>query len=191
MAPEQVRGEEADARTDLFAFGAVFYEMLTGQRAFSAGSEPALIAAILEQDPPPLTSRQPLAPPALERLVTRVPGEGSGGTLAACAGPVAGSSRHRGRAHADGLGTTSMGARGSSVALASDSVPPIVAAARGLGPGGSLGGPVGLGGSARQPGDHAPARQSASGRSCSWTRRWRAASTTRARWRPEEPTQTT
>ena len=69
MAPEQVRGEEADARTDLFAFGAVFYEMLTGQRAFSAGSEPALIAAILEQDPRPLTSRQPLAPPALERLV--------------------------------------------------------------------------------------------------------------------------
>lgn len=69
MAPEQVRGEEADARTDLFAFGAVFYEMLTGQRAFSAGSEPALVAAILEQDPLPLTSRQPLASPALERLV--------------------------------------------------------------------------------------------------------------------------
>lgn len=69
MAPEQVRREEADARTDLFAFGTVFYEMLTGQRAFAAGSEPALIAAILEHDPPPLTTRQPLALPGLERLV--------------------------------------------------------------------------------------------------------------------------
>jgi serine/threonine protein kinase len=69
MAPEQVRGTEADARTDLFAFGAVLYEMLTGRRAFSAGSEPALIAAILEQDPPPLAMEPSLASPALERLV--------------------------------------------------------------------------------------------------------------------------
>ena len=69
MAPEQVRGAEADARTDLFAFGAVFYEMLTGRRAFNAKSEPALIAAILEDDPPPLTTEALQAPPALERLV--------------------------------------------------------------------------------------------------------------------------
>jgi serine/threonine protein kinase len=69
MAPEQVRGQEADARTDLFAFGAVFYEMLTGRRAFSAGSELALLAAILEQDPVPLTHLQPLAPAGLEDLV--------------------------------------------------------------------------------------------------------------------------
>ena len=69
MAPEQVRGAEAEPRTDLFAFGAVLYEMLTGRRAFSARSEPALIAAILEQDPPPLSTAQPLAPPALDRLV--------------------------------------------------------------------------------------------------------------------------
>jgi serine/threonine protein kinase len=69
MAPEQVRGAEVDARTDLFAFGAVFYEMLTGQRAFNATSEPALIAAILEQDPPLVTAEQPLAPPALDGLV--------------------------------------------------------------------------------------------------------------------------
>jgi hypothetical protein len=69
MAPEQVRGQEADARTDLFAFGAVFYEMLTGRRAFSAGSELALLAAILEQDPVPLTQLQPLASAALEDLV--------------------------------------------------------------------------------------------------------------------------
>jgi serine/threonine protein kinase len=69
MAPEQVRGTEADARTDLFAFGAVFYEMLTGRRAFSAPSQPALIAAILEQDPAPLTVEQPLVTPALDGLV--------------------------------------------------------------------------------------------------------------------------
>jgi serine/threonine protein kinase len=69
MAPEQVRGGEVDARTDLFAFGAVFYEMLTGRRAFNATSEPALIATILEQDPPPLTVEQLSVPPALDGLV--------------------------------------------------------------------------------------------------------------------------
>ncbi len=69
MAPEQLRGEETDARADLFAFGAVLYETITGARAFSADSQAGLIAAILEHEPAPLTSRQPLAPPALERLV--------------------------------------------------------------------------------------------------------------------------
>jgi serine/threonine protein kinase len=71
MAPEQVRGEAVDARTDLFAFGAVLYEMLTGARAFAADSQAALIAAILDHDPIPVASLQPLAPPALGRLVTR------------------------------------------------------------------------------------------------------------------------
>jgi len=69
MAPEQLRGADADVRTDLFAFGAVFYEMLTGRRAFSAGSQPALIAAILEQDPEPVTAEQPRATPGLNGLV--------------------------------------------------------------------------------------------------------------------------
>jgi len=69
MAPEQVRDEDVDARTDLFAFGAVLYEMLTGARAFAADSQAGLIAAILEHDPPPLSTRQPLTPPALERVV--------------------------------------------------------------------------------------------------------------------------
>jgi hypothetical protein len=69
MAPEQVRGAEAEPRSDLFAFGAVLYEMLTGRRAFSAGSQPALIAAILEHDPPPPSRDQALASPALDRLV--------------------------------------------------------------------------------------------------------------------------
>ncbi len=70
MAPEQVRGEEADTRADLFAFGAVLYEMITGARAFAAASQAELVAAILEREPRPLTTRQPLAPPALERLVS-------------------------------------------------------------------------------------------------------------------------
>ena len=71
MSPEQVRGEAVDARTDVFAFGAVLYEMLTGAPAFAADSQAALIAAILDHDPIPVATRQPLAPPALDRLVTR------------------------------------------------------------------------------------------------------------------------
>jgi hypothetical protein len=67
MSPEQVRGEEADARSDIFSFGAVFYELLSGRRAFNAGSAPAQIAAILQQEPPPLTD-DPLFP-ALDRLL--------------------------------------------------------------------------------------------------------------------------
>jgi len=69
MAPEQLEGKEADARTDLFALGTILYEMATGRKAFSGKSQASLIAAILSADPPPLSSVQPLAPPALERLV--------------------------------------------------------------------------------------------------------------------------
>jgi hypothetical protein len=71
MAPEQVRGDEIDARTDLFAFGAMLYEMITGARAFAADSQAELLAAILVHEPTPITRRQPLAPPALDQLVTR------------------------------------------------------------------------------------------------------------------------
>ena len=70
MAPEQLHGQEADARTDLFAFGAVVYEMATGKRAFEGTSEASLIAAILEHDPPPIAATQPLAPPALDHVVS-------------------------------------------------------------------------------------------------------------------------
>jgi Flp pilus assembly protein TadD/predicted Ser/Thr protein kinase len=71
MAPEQVEGRDTDARTDLFAFGAVLHEMLTGKRAFTGTSPASVIAAILDRDPPPLSSLLPATPPALDRLVQR------------------------------------------------------------------------------------------------------------------------
>jgi serine/threonine-protein kinase len=70
MAPEQLEGGEVDARTDLFAFGIVVYEMVTGGRPFDGGSRAAVMASILETEPPALSRRQPRAPPALDRLVT-------------------------------------------------------------------------------------------------------------------------
>ena len=69
MAPEQLEGQEADARSDLFALGAVLYEMATGKRAFEAKSQASLIAAIIEREPPPVSSIAPLMPPALDRLI--------------------------------------------------------------------------------------------------------------------------
>ncbi len=69
MAPEQVEGAEADARADIFAFGAVLFEMVTGQRAFSAKSQASLLAAILEREPPPVSEIAPVAPRALDYLV--------------------------------------------------------------------------------------------------------------------------
>jgi hypothetical protein len=69
MAPELLRGAGTDARTDLFAFGAVLYEMLTGSAAFAAESEADLVAAILEGEPPPIATRQPLTPPTLAGLM--------------------------------------------------------------------------------------------------------------------------
>jgi Tol biopolymer transport system component len=58
MAPEQIEGQPADARTDIFAFGALLYEMLTGRRAFEGASTAALMAAILREDPPPVHPRE-------------------------------------------------------------------------------------------------------------------------------------
>jgi serine/threonine-protein kinase len=71
MAPEQIGGKSVDARADIFAFGAVLYEMATGDRAFHGPSRTAVIAAILESNPSPVSSRQALAPPAFDRLVKK------------------------------------------------------------------------------------------------------------------------
>jgi eukaryotic-like serine/threonine-protein kinase len=71
MAPEQLEGKEADARTDIFAFGLVIYEMATGKKAFEGKSQASLIAKILETDPPPISSLQPMTPPALDRVVKK------------------------------------------------------------------------------------------------------------------------
>ncbi len=69
MAPEQVEGKEADARTDIFALGAVLYEMATGRAAFSGGSQASLIASIMKDQPAPISSIQEMTPPALDRVV--------------------------------------------------------------------------------------------------------------------------
>jgi serine/threonine protein kinase/WD40 repeat protein len=71
MSPEQVRGEPVDHRSDIFAFGTIVYEMLTGQRAFRGKSGIETLSAILKEDPRDLTELLPNIPPALERLVRR------------------------------------------------------------------------------------------------------------------------
>jgi dipeptidyl aminopeptidase/acylaminoacyl peptidase len=71
MAPEQLEGREADARTDLWALGCVLYEMATGKQAFAGKSQASLIAAIMEREPPEITEFKPLSPPLLDHLVRR------------------------------------------------------------------------------------------------------------------------
>ena len=71
MAPEQIEGAEADARTDIFALGALLYEMATARRAFEGKSKTSLIAAILSTQPPPISQVVPVMPPALDHVVRR------------------------------------------------------------------------------------------------------------------------
>jgi len=71
MSPEQLEGHEADARSDIFAFGATLYEMLTGRRAFTATSQASLIAGIMSAQPAPASSVQAAVPPPLDRVVRR------------------------------------------------------------------------------------------------------------------------
>ena len=68
MSPEQLEGKEADARSDIFGFGCVLYEMASGRKAFTGKSRASMIAAILERDPPPISSIAPMTPPALDRV---------------------------------------------------------------------------------------------------------------------------
>jgi predicted Ser/Thr protein kinase len=114
MAPEQLEGKEADARTDIFAFGEVIYEMATGRPAFTGKSRASLIAAILTSEPPPIAQLQPLSPPALERVVKKCLAKDpdgrwqsaadlaselnwilEGGSQAGIAAPVASKRKHR------------------------------------------------------------------------------------------------
>jgi eukaryotic-like serine/threonine-protein kinase len=69
MAPEQLEGQEADARTDIFALGALLYEMATGRRAFAGMTKTSLIAAIVTAQPEPISTIQPVTPPAFEHVV--------------------------------------------------------------------------------------------------------------------------
>jgi Tol biopolymer transport system component len=71
MAPEQLAGQEADARTDLWALGCVLYEMATGARAFEGDSQAGLIAAIMAGAPRPIAELSPVTPPGLDRLIQR------------------------------------------------------------------------------------------------------------------------
>jgi Tol biopolymer transport system component/predicted Ser/Thr protein kinase len=71
MAPEQLEGKEADSRADIFAFGAIIHEMVTGKRTFEGASQASVIAAILDRDPPPMSAEQPLTPPLLDRVVKK------------------------------------------------------------------------------------------------------------------------
>jgi Tol biopolymer transport system component/tRNA A-37 threonylcarbamoyl transferase component Bud32 len=69
MAPEQLEGKEADARTDIFAFGTLLYEMATGRKAFSGGSQASLISSIMGSEPAPISTVAPMTPPAFDRVV--------------------------------------------------------------------------------------------------------------------------
>jgi Tol biopolymer transport system component len=69
MSPEQLEGKESDARSDLFSFGVVLYEMITGKKPFAGNSQASLIASIMKEEPRAVTEYQPDAPPALERVI--------------------------------------------------------------------------------------------------------------------------
>jgi len=71
MAPEQLEGKEADARSDIFAFGALLYEMATGKRPFDGTSQASLIASVLKEEPPAVTTIQPMIPPMLEQAISQ------------------------------------------------------------------------------------------------------------------------
>jgi serine/threonine protein kinase len=71
MSPEQVRGQVTDNRTDIFAFGAILYEMVMGQRTFQRATEADTVSAILNEEPPPVSQLSPDMPLGLERVIRR------------------------------------------------------------------------------------------------------------------------
>jgi Tol biopolymer transport system component/predicted Ser/Thr protein kinase len=71
MSPEQLEAKEADARSDIFAFGAVLYEMITGKKAFEGSSQASLITAIMSAEPLAVSERQSMSPPGLDRVVKK------------------------------------------------------------------------------------------------------------------------
>src|SRR5262249_5643685 len=71
MSPEQLEGKESDARSDIFALGAIMYEMVTGKRAFEAGSQAGLVAAILTQNPASTLTVQPSTPLLLDHVIKK------------------------------------------------------------------------------------------------------------------------
>lgn len=84
MSPEQAECGSVDERSDIFSFGAVFYEMLSGRRAFPGNSTASILGAILHLDPDPLD-----APPSLSAIVFALPGKSADGAIPKCAGAVA------------------------------------------------------------------------------------------------------
>ena len=82
MAPEQLEGKEADARSDIFAFGAVLYEMATGKKAFSGKSQASLIGAILRDEPPSISEAAPMIAAGARSRRQDLPRQGPGGPLA-------------------------------------------------------------------------------------------------------------
>ena len=77
MSPEQLEAKNVDARTDIFAFGAILYEMVTGKKAFESKSQAGLIGSILEREPSAISTLQPSIPRALERVHWAMPGQRS------------------------------------------------------------------------------------------------------------------
>ena len=81
MSPEQIEGGEADARSDIFAFGAVLYEMATGRKAFTGKSQASLIGSILRDEPAPISEVAPMTPPAFDARRQDLPRQGPRGPV--------------------------------------------------------------------------------------------------------------